>query len=164
MTKLSKTQIDLLTAAADDAGTPVDPDQRPTVNALVRKGFLIIIPQPDGERAMITQAGRACLGPESEPGAADHRSPPTVEAPDAHAIEEPAAKAPREPGGKIAALLELLRRPAGARVEEMVSATGWQQHSVRGAIAGSIKKKLGVAVVSEKIDGARIYRAEGGAA
>jgi hypothetical protein len=42
----------------------------------------------------------------------------------------------------------------------MMAATGWQAHSVRGAISGSIKKALGLAVVSEKIDGARTYRIE----
>jgi hypothetical protein len=40
----------------------------------------------------------------------------------------------------------------------MVEATGWQAHTVRGALAGALKKRLGLAVTSEKVDGARVYR------
>jgi hypothetical protein len=59
---------------------------------------------------------------------------------------------------KIAALLALLRRPEGARIDEMMTATGWRQHSVRGALAGAIKKKLGLTVASEKTEAGRVYR------
>ena len=55
-------------------------------------------------------------------------------------------------------MVELLRRPGGARLNELMTATGWKAHSVRGALAGAVKKKLGLAVISEKIDGVRIYR------
>ena len=65
--------------------------------------------------------------------------------------------------GKLAELLKLVRRKTGASIEEMVSATGWQAHSVRGAISGSLKKKLGLDVSSEKVDGVRIYRIVKGA-
>jgi hypothetical protein len=67
---------------------------------------------------------------------------------------------PKVATGKIAILVGLLRQPGGATLEAMMAATGWQAHSVRGAISGSIKKALGLAVVSEKIDGARTYRIE----
>ena len=69
-----------------------------------------------------------------------------------------AAQTPVAPNGKIDTFIDLLRLPAGATVETMMQATGWQAHSVRGAISGSIKKALGFAVISEKVDGARIYR------
>lgn len=58
---------------------------------------------------------------------------------------------------KLDTLEKLLRRKNGATIAEMVQATGWQQHSVRGALAGAIKKR-GHAVTSEKIDGTRRYR------
>jgi DNA-binding MarR family transcriptional regulator len=62
-------------------------------------------------------------------------------------------------GTKQALLVELLGRKAGATVEEIVEATGWQPHSVRGAISGAVKKKLGLGVVSEKVEGrGRVYR------
>ncbi len=55
--------------------------------------------------------------------------------------------------------LDLLSRLEGATVEELQAATGWQQHSVRGFLAGAVKKKLGLTLLSEKPDaGPRRYR------
>jgi Protein of unknown function (DUF3489) len=55
--------------------------------------------------------------------------------------------------------LDLLSRAEGATIEELQAATGWQQHSVRGFLAGPVKKKLGLTLLSEKPDmGARRYR------
>ena len=54
-------------------------------------------------------------------------------------------------------LESLLRRPAGASLQEMCDATGWQSHSIRGAMSGALKKR-GHAITSEKIDGTRRYR------
>ena len=63
------------------------------------------------------------------------------------------------PGTKQALLIDLLTRKKGATIDEAVAATGWQPHSVRGAISGTLKKKLGLAVTSEKPgDGPRRYR------
>ena len=62
------------------------------------------------------------------------------------------------PSGKIATIIALLRRPKGANLDELTKATGWQPHSVRGAISGSIKKKLGLKVSSEKVGAIRSYR------
>jgi hypothetical protein len=60
---------------------------------------------------------------------------------------------------KQAKLIEMLMRPKGASIDEIVTAFGWQPHTVRGAIAGALKKKLGLNVVSEKCEGrGRIYR------
>lgn len=70
---------------------------------------------------------------------------------------DPTATAPTPPT-KISSLVDLLRRQDGATIEAMMHATGWQAHSVRGAIAGAIKKGLGLEVISEKIDGIRVYR------
>lgn len=66
--------------------------------------------------------------------------------------------APVSPTGKLGMLVGLLRREAGATLADMTAATGWQAHSVRGALAGSLKKKLGLPVTSEKADGGRVYR------
>lgn len=60
--------------------------------------------------------------------------------------------------GKLAELLKLVRRKTGASIEEMVSATGWQAHSVRGAISGTLRKRLGLPVERSKIDGVTRYR------
>lgn len=52
----------------------------------------------------------------------------------------------------------LLERPSGATIEEMMKATGWQQHSVRGVLSGVLKKRLGLSVSSAQADRGRIYR------
>ncbi len=63
------------------------------------------------------------------------------------------------PGTKQALLIDLLTRKKGATIEEIVEAIGWQAHSVRGAISGALKKKLGLAVTSEKVQArGRVYR------
>jgi hypothetical protein len=59
---------------------------------------------------------------------------------------------------KLGTLIALLERKTGATLVEMVEATGWQAHSVRGAISGTIKKKLGLKVTSTTADGVRTYR------
>jgi hypothetical protein len=62
-------------------------------------------------------------------------------------------------GSKGAKVVELLRRKEGATIAEMTGATGWQAHSVRGFLAGALKKKLGLEVSSTKdADGERRYR------
>ncbi|CAN5225978.1 hypothetical protein BH11PSE2_BH11PSE2_17130 [soil metagenome] len=60
--------------------------------------------------------------------------------------------------GKLGELIRLLRRPEGAQISDLMAATGWQAHSVRGAISGSLKKKLGLTVTSEKSESGRTYR------
>jgi hypothetical protein len=73
-------------------------------------------------------------------------------------IKSTRAAAPRA-GSKQALLLDLLTRTSGASLEEIAAATGWQPHSIRGAISGTIKKRLGVRVVSDKVEvRGRVYR------
>ena len=66
---------------------------------------------------------------------------------------------PIRPGTKLAALVVALRRPQGATSLQLMLATGWQPHSVRGAISGMLRKKLGLNVVLAHNDsGERVYR------
>ena len=55
-------------------------------------------------------------------------------------------------------VIGLLARPAGATIAQMCEATGWQQHSVRGFLAGTVKKKPGVTLSSDKTEAGRVYR------
>ena len=65
---------------------------------------------------------------------------------------------PRE-GTKQAALIVMLRAPDGATIEEIMTATNWQSHTVRGAMSGALNKKLGLEVTSEKVEGrGRVYK------
>jgi len=71
------------------------------------------------------------------------------------AVQSAASKAP----SRLDQLEQLLIGENGASIAEMVEATGWQQHSVRGAMAGALKKRR-LAITSEKVEGVRRYRAE----
>ncbi len=92
-----------------------------------------------------------------EPANARGDEPTKSEAP----LTTPAAGQVRKtrPDTKQAQLVVMLKQPSGASLDEIVAATGWQAHTVRGAIAGALKKKLGLTVTSETAEGrGRVYR------
>src|SRR2546429_4255126 len=62
------------------------------------------------------------------------------------------------PATKHARIIAMLRAPTGATIASIVTATEWQQHSVRGFLAGVVRKKLGLNLVSEQTDKGRVYR------
>jgi hypothetical protein len=165
MTKLSNAQAEILATAAqsDDGALATPAHAKGAVAGLIKRGFVISVPEGDGpSRLLITTAGRAAIAPQTDAGAKDPSSAPTGHEAPAEPPVLPASAAKSPPKGKIAALLDLLRQPEGATIEAMMAATGWQAHSVRGALSGAIKKNLGVAVVSTKTDGVRTYRIETG--
>jgi Protein of unknown function (DUF3489) len=73
-------------------------------------------------------------------------------------LQEKAGEPRLERVTKQERMLTLLSQPEGASIEEMMQATGWQQHSVRGFLAGTVKRKLGFSLTSSKPDdGVRRY-------
>src|SRR5246127_4874578 len=72
------------------------------------------------------------------------------------ALPEPQSDAKR--ASKQDAVIAMLRRPEGATIDEVASATGWQRHTVRGVFSGTLKKKLGLTLASAKEERGRVYR------
>jgi len=187
MIKLSDTQLVILNAACkrDDGRVLPLPDRlkggaaAKVVDSLIAKGMIAEVDAIRGEPAWgqagdtpavtlaITAAGFAALGitpdeaPQPAAQAAGKRKaakvvPVTEKAPTA-ATGATAAKT--RPGTKQALLIDLLRRPQGATIAEIVEATGWLPHTARGAMAGTLKKKLGLTIMSEKDETrGRVYR------
>ena len=82
---------------------------------------------------------------------------------------KPSQQTPIDPKGKGAnpvskqsRVIAMLQSPAGATIAAMMQATGWQQHSVRGFLAGVVRKRLKLKLGSKKVDGERVYRITGG--
>ena len=202
MTKLSDTQLTILSAAAqrpDGNLFPLPGSLRggaatKVVSALLARGLVreqVIESSAKADAALntlwrngedgrgvllrVTAAGLEALGIEPEvalepeapqrPGAGRTDSPAAAESLSAETAQGPSASHPaplrgktRE-GTKQAALVAMLQRPEGATIAEVVAATGWQPHTVRGALAGALKKRLGLTIVSEKVEGrGRVYR------
>ena len=74
------------------------------------------------------------------------------------------SKSPARSATKHDRVIAMLRTSAGATIASLVIATEWQQHSVRGFLAGVVRKKLGLNLVSEKTDKGRVYRIRAGKA
>jgi Protein of unknown function (DUF3489) len=79
------------------------------------------------------------------------KTAPAPSGPEAVAAREPAEKPAPRAGTKQALMIDLLKRPEGATVEQIAAATGWQHHTIRGAISGALKKKLGLTVEATRM-------------
>jgi len=188
MTKLSDTQTIILSRAAqneDRIALPLPDSLRggaaakvvgamlasgflEEVDADMRKGELVWRETGDGHGVTLvaTDAGLAAIGIEPEDantapaGATDAPTEEPAPEPPSETTPAPKARTPRE-GTKQATLITMLRAPDGATIEEIMAATGWQSHTVRGAMSGALKKKLGLEVNSEKVENrGRVYRIE----
>ena len=179
MTKLTDTQARILNAASRRAGNLAMPlpkglhgaVAKKVVGMMMERGFVEEVEANTkkgepfwretgdgcGTTLVATSAGLAAIGvdPVVMQAIAKLRNGPREGAGD---VVEGNPTKPRV-GTKQTQLIALLKTPTGASLDEIVTATGWQVHTVRGVISRTLKKKLGLAVVSEKIEGrGRIYR------
>jgi len=187
MTKLSDTQLVILNAACKRADGRVLPlpyrlkggAATKVVDSLIAKGLIAEVDAKRGEPAWrqvgdeqpvtlaITAAGLAALGivPDDAPQVPAQvvRTRKMAKAATASKTRPQAATgattAKTRSGTKQALLIDLLRRSQGATIAEIVEATSWQAHTVRGAMAGALKTKLGLTIGSEKDETrGRVYR------
>lgn len=154
--KLSPAQSLLLrTAARRPDGRVIPPGtlrggaRAKVLTSLLQRGW--IEPADDGH--VMTDAGYAAIG-QQRPMPPDDVQP--LDTTDALQLLE---GIPIRPGTKLASLVMALHRPQGATSLQLMLATGWQPHTVRGAISGMLRKKLGLNVVLAHNDtGERVYR------
>ena len=101
--------------------------------------------------------------PKSKPKAATHSASRKSNTSRSRKRPAPASSKPvARPGTKHERIIAMLQTPAGATIASLVTATKWQQHSVRGFLAGVVRKKLGLNLVSEQTDKGRVYRIKDG--
>jgi hypothetical protein len=156
--KLTPTQALLLRAAARRADGRVIPPANlrggarvKAMTALMRREW---IEAGDGGY-VLTDAGYAVAG-RKRPAPPEAEGIQEMDTPDDLQLLE---GIPVRPGTKLAALVAALRRPQGATNLQLMLATGWQPHSVRGAISGLLRKRLGLNVVlTRNAAGERVYR------
>ena len=154
--KLSPAQCLLLRTAARRADGRVTPPDTlrggarvKVLTSLLQRGW--IDPADDGH--VMTDAGYAAIGLKRPMLPDDVQPMAAVD--DLQLLEG----IPVRPGTKLAALVMALRRPQGATSLQLMLATGWQPHTVRGAISGMLRKKLGLNVVlAHNESGERVYR------
>ena len=145
----------LRTAARRPDGRVIPPDtlrggaRVKVLTSLLQRGWI----EPVDGGHVLTDAGYAAIG-QQRPMPPDDVQP--MDATDDFQLLE---GIPIRPGTKLAALVMALRRPQGATSLQLMLATGWQPHTVRGAISGMLRKKLGLNVVlAHNGSGERVYR------
>ena len=175
MTKLTETQTTILTAGAqrpDNIALPLPKGlagaaAKMAVNRMMALGWLQEVDanlrrgEPlwretgdgHGTTLVVTDAGLRAIG--AEPMLAQ-----TMTAVREHAAEAAVPKPPiQRAGTKQAMLVAMLQRSEGATIAEIVAATNWQSHTARGSISGVLRKKLGLSITSEKVEGrGSVYR------
>jgi hypothetical protein len=169
MTSITKAQRETLTKASEAPdGVFEAPANSKLAKSLIKHGWAVPLPSEEGAgRLLITDAGRQAIAAAAEP--ATNTTEAVIPATSANAEPEVAEPIPAArslarksstewPTGKLGTLVALLQRPEGASLDDMVAATGWQAHSVRGAMSGSLKKGFGLVIDSRKDDGQRTYR------
>ncbi len=154
---LSNTQYEILEHAIDHSDGQINwfPDN-------VKGGARRKVIQGLFNKALITSDGKSnwCLTAEGYIALGRDKPAPVApqSAPEVEADVAPGKPRTRE-NSKQAVVIQMLQRPEGATISQICEATGWMSHTVRGNFAGAIKKKLGLNLVSDKVEqGIRVYR------
>ena len=90
------------------------------------------------------------------------QTPVAAAKPSPQPLADPESRRKPIAGSKQSRVIAMLQSPAGATIAAMMKATGWQQHSVRGFLAGVVRKRLKLKLGSKKVDGNRVYQIAGG--
>ena len=96
--------------------------------------------------------------PKTKPKAATRSTARKTAKPASRKRSAPASSDSAGPETKHARIIAMLRMPTGATIAAIMTVTDWQQHSVRGFLAGVVRKKLGLNLVSEPTEKGRVYR------
>jgi Protein of unknown function (DUF3489) len=131
--------VDFRIELHDQDGAPATATEAPRGAAEAQEGD-VAAEKPETP----AQAGQAAL--EAQPGRRKASARRAAKAKAKPVQATPAAKPSPRAGTKQARMIELLKRPEGATVEQIAEATGWQKHTIRGAISGALKKKLGLTI------------------
>jgi hypothetical protein len=162
MTQITQAQREALLAATQNPEGVIDtPADAKLAKSLIKKGWAISTSLAEGgERLTVTVAGRAITAEADQPAKDDGAVGKAVAGDQAKpARARGVRKSSTEwPTGKLGVLVTLLQRPEGANLAEMTAATGWQTHSVRGAMSGALKKGFGFVIDSQKTEAGRTYR------
>ncbi len=175
--KLTDTQTNVLGNATDRPDGNIEPlppsikggARIKVIEGLLTRGLIVRHDEATGSSYHLTDAGYAVLGrtrqvPDAVVEAVEEHPQPDLSAENQGVVEASAdADAKSKPhtrqNSKQAQVLAMLQRPEGATVAQIMAATGWQAHTVRGTFAGAFKKKLGLTITSVKSEaGERIYR------
>jgi len=115
--------------------------------------------KPKANKKACVAPRRANVAPAKAKSA--RKATPAKKAPKGRTKREVAKPKVARDGSKTAKILDLLKRPGGATSKELMKATGWLPHSVRGFLSGTVGKKMGLTVTSAKgEDGERTYSVE----
>ena len=121
--------------------------------------------QDRGLKAEVQEEGPGCATSRTRgvrSGQVHQEGHPAKKAPTGHARAEVAPPTLAREGSKTAKIMDLLKRPSGATLQDLMKTTGWLPHSVRGFLSGTVGKKMGLTVTSVKgEDGDRTYSVEG---
>ena len=168
--KLTATQTAVIKAATDRTDGNIEPlpanlrggAKTAVINCLLTRDLITKLQYPDHVEYRLTDAAYAAIGSKRKvpaPVTVDPEIEAAVTAAEAKWAQEKRTKPRSRENSKQATVIQMLQRSDGATVRQVMETTGWLAHTVRGTFAGALKKKLGLNIVSAKIDGGeRVYR------